>query len=337
MWGKKRTWEAFSLEYEQLFSFDAPSKHPSILLNNVALLFILVLKYLPTNHEWEAEFSVKLTPACLNIDFAEAETRICRFIKEYIENLGAEGVVLGLSGGVDSTTIAALASKALGGDRVLALLMPEGETFNQKDINDSNKVAEQFKLQTQVCDLTPVLENFYMGIPPFDPSDRVSKGNIKARTRMIYLYYYANHQKCIVAGTSDKSETMMGYFTKWGDAAADIAPIIDLYKTQVRRLAHHLGVPEELAMKPSTPSLWPNQLAEAELEIKYDTLDLILFGLERFMEPKEIAEQLQIKEAIVGQVKDRWLSTEHKRRMPLAPKLGFRTVGNDFRLPRHFY
>jgi NAD+ synthase len=281
--------------------------------------------------------NVKLTPAVLDIDFCEAENRICHFIKEYVDNSGAKGVVLGLSGGVDSTTIAALASKALGGDRVLALLMPEQETFKQQDIDDANTIANLFAIKTQVCDLSPVLEDFYKGIPPFEATDRISKGNIKARTRMIYLYYYANSGKRIVMGTSDKSETMMGYFTKWGDAAADVAPIIDLYKTQVRKLAIHLGVPEELAMKRSTPSLWPNQLAESELEIKYDVLDLILYGLERFMELKEIAAQLSVEEALVNKVKDRWLSTEHKRRLPLGPKLGFRTVGNDFRLPRHLY
>ena len=154
---------------------------------------------------------------------------------------------------------------------------------------------------------------------------------------MIFLYYYANNQKRIVAGTSDKSETLMGYFTKWGDAAADITPLIDLYKTQVRRLAVHLGIPKELAMKPSTPALWPNQLAESELEIKYETLDLFLYGLERFMKPNEVAEQLSINQAIVDRVQSRILSTEHKRRMPMAPKLGFRTAGNDFRLPRHTY
>jgi NAD+ synthase len=281
--------------------------------------------------------TLKLTPAVLDIDFAEAENRICRFIKEYVENSGAKGVILGLSGGVDSATIAALASRAIGGDKVIALLMPEKETFNQQDIDDARTIADQFQLQTQLCDLTEVLETFYSGIPIFDAADRISKGNIKARTRMVYLYYYANNQKRIVCGTSDKSETMMGYFTKWGDAAADIAPIIDLYKTQVRKLAIHFGIPKELALKPSTPSLWPNQLAEAELEIKYETLDLILFGLERFMEPKDIAEQLSIEAAAVNRVKDRWLLTEHKRRIPLAPKLGFRTVGNDFRLPRHNY
>jgi NAD+ synthase len=129
----------------------------------------------------------------------------------------------------------------------------------------------------------------------------------------------------------------MGYFTKWGDAAADIAPIIDLYKLQVRKLACHLGIPEKLALKPSTPALWPNQLAESELEINYETLDLILYGLERFMKSKEIANQLNLELTIVDKIKKRWISNEHKRRMPLPPKLGFRTVGNDFRLPRHTY
>jgi NAD+ synthase len=112
---------------------------------------------------------------------------------------------------------------------------------------------------------------------------------------------------------------------------------MDLYKTQVRKLAVHLGIPEELALKPSTPALWPAQMAETELGIKYETLDLILCGLERFMFPEEIAEQLHIDSSVVAKVKARWLANEHKRRMPLAPKLGYRTVGNDFRLPRHTY
>ena len=280
---------------------------------------------------------MKLTPAVLDIDFSMAQTRICRFIKEYVEKAGAEGIVLGLSGGVDSATIAALSSQAIGGDRVLALMLPEKETFKQKDIDDAKTVANQFHLQTQTCDMTQVLEGVYKNIPAFDPTDRLCKGNIKARTRMVFLYYYANKQNRIVCGTSDKSETMMGYFTKWGDAAADIAPIMDLYKTQVRKLAFNLGIPKKLAFKPSTPALWPEQLAESELEIKYETLDLILYGLERFMEHKEIADQLNLEQAVVNRVKDRWLTTEHKRRLPLPPKLGFRTVGNDFRLPRHIY
>lgn len=280
---------------------------------------------------------MKLTPSLLEIDFDESQKRICRFIKEYVENADAKGIVLGLSGGVDSATIAALSSLAIGGEKVLGLILPEKEMFNQNDIDDARVIADQFHLKTQICDITPSIEATYKTIPVFDQADILCKGNIKARTRMIYLYYYANKQNRIVCGSSDKSETMMGYFTKWGDAATDITPIMDLYKTQVRKLASHIGIPKELALKPSTPALWPNQLAEKELGIKYETLDLILYGLERFMSPEEIAEQLSIEKTIVDKVKSRWLANEHKRKMPIAPKLGYRTVGNDFRLPRHTY
>jgi NAD+ synthase len=280
---------------------------------------------------------VKLTPSLLEMDFSEAQKRICRFIKEYLENAGAKGIVLGLSGGIDSGTIAALSSLAIGGENVLGLMLPERENFNQKDIDDAKAVAAQFHLETQVCDMSSTLSGLYGAIPVFDQSDRLCKGNVKARTRMIYIYYYANKQNRIVCGSSDKSETMMGYFTKWGDAAADIAPIMDLYKTQVRKLALHLGISKELASKPSTPALWPNQTAESELGIDYETLDLILYGLERFMALEEIINQLGVEKTLVDRVKSRWLANEHKRRMPLAPKIGYRSVGNDFRLPRHIY
>jgi NAD+ synthase len=267
----------------------------------------------------------------------EVEKRIIRFIKEYVENAGADGIVLGMSGGIDSGTVAAISSLAIGGLRVTGLMLPEKETYNFRDIDDAKFVAKKFGLKSQVCDITPALEGFYKTIPIFDQADRLCKGNIKARTRMIYLYYYANKLNKIVCGSSDKSETMMGYFTKWGDVAADISPLMDLYKTQVRKLAEHMGIPPELATKPSTPALWPNQLAETELGIKYETLDLVLFGLERFMATEEIAQQLSVKKLLVEKVKSRWLAVEHKRRLPLVPKVEYRTVGTDFRLPRHLY
>jgi len=264
----------------------------------------------------------------------DVEKRIKRFIKEYVENVGADGIILGLSGGIDSATIAAISSLAIGGASVTGLILPEVETYNTKDIADAEFVAEKFGMKTQICDITPVLESFYKTIPIFDQTDKLCKGNIKARTRMIYLYYYSNKLNKIVCGSSDKSETMMGYFTKWGDAAADIAPLMDLYKSQVRKLAEHMGIPAELAAKPSTPALWANQLAETELGIKYETLDLILCGFERFMTTEEIAQQLDIRKVLVENVKSRWLAAEHKRRLPLTPKIEYRTVGADFRLPR---
>jgi len=280
---------------------------------------------------------MKLVPSVLEIGLDEVEKRIKRFIREYVKNAEADGIVLGMSGGIDSGTVAALSALSIGGDRVLGLMLPEEETYSSKDIEDAKSVAEKFGLNTRKCDITPVLRSFYETIPIFDPADRLCKGNIKARTRMIYLYYYANKLNRIVCGSSDKSETMMGYFTKWGDVAADISPLMDLYKTQVRKLAAHLGFPAKLSAKPSTPALWPNQLAETELGIKYEKLDLILYGLERFMTTAEIAQQLRVKETLVESVKNRWLSVEHKRRLPLTVKVAYRTIGTDFRLPRHEY
>ena len=239
-----------------------------------------------------------------------------------------------MSGGIDSCTVAALSAKALGGSRVLGLMLPEKETVNFRDMNDARLVAHKFELKTKEIDITDTLATFYSSIHGFDPAERLSRGNIKARTRMIYVYYYANRLGKLVCGSSDKSETMMGYFTKWGDVAADIYPIMDLYKTQVRRLAAHIGIPSKIVSKPPTPGLWTGQLAEHELGMNYEQLDLILCGLEHFMNPREIAVQLNISIKTVNRIKHRWLSAEHKRQMLLTAKLEYRTIGSDFRLPR---
>jgi len=280
---------------------------------------------------------LELKPSVLNLDFQEVEIKIKRFIKDYVEKSKVKGIVLGLSGGIDSSTAAALSALAIGGDKVLGLILPEKETYNAKDVKQAKLVAKKFGFKTKTIDITSTLETFYKSIPEFDPTDKVCKGNIKARTRMIYIYYFANRLNMLVCGSSDKSETMMGYFTKWGDVAADISPIMDLYKTQVQKLAQHIGIPKEILTKPPSPALWPGQLAETELGIKYETLDLILYGLEHFMETKEIAKQLDIEKELVESIKRRWLSMEHKRRMLLTPKLEYRTVGADFRLPRNFH
>jgi NAD+ synthase len=278
---------------------------------------------------------LKLNAETLNLDWPEVDRRVCGFIKDYVEKSKARGVVLGLSGGIDSCTIAALSARALGGHNVLGLMLFEKETRRSEDVNHAELVAKEFGFKTEMIDITPALEAFYRSAPVFDPTDRLNKGNVKARMRMIYVYYYANRFRLIVCGSSDKSETMMGYFTKWGDVAADISPIMDLYKTQVRRLAQHIGVPQEIVEKPSSPALWPGQLAEDELGIEYGQLDFILYGLERFMKPEEIAAQLHMEKQLVDEVKRRWLSSEHKRRMLLTAKLEYRTVGADFRLQRN--
>lgn len=276
---------------------------------------------------------MKLAPSVLELDWAEVEVKIARFIKDYVEKSRAKGIVLGLSGGIDSSTVAALSAKAIGGNNVLGLMLPEKETYNPKDMEHAKLVAEKFGLKTKTIDITPALEALRKTMPIFDDENKLCKGNLKARTRMLYLYYYANRLSLIVCGSSDKSETMMGYFTKWGDVAADISPIMDLYKTQVKKLARHIGIPEEIVEKPPSPALWPGQTAEEELGLKYETLDLVLYGLEHFMKTEEIAEQLGLQKALVEKVKKRWQNMEHKRRMPLTTKLQYRTVGFDFRIP----
>jgi len=279
---------------------------------------------------------LELTPTILHLDWQEVETKVKRFIKDYMEKSGTKGLVLGLSGGIDSCTVTALSALAIGGDKVLGLMLPEKETYNRKDAEHAKLVAEKFGFKTKKVDITSTLKAFYTSIPIFDPTDNMCKGNIKARTRMIYIYYYANRLNMLVCGSSDKSETMMGYFTKWGDVAADISPIMDLYKTQVRKLAEYIGIPKAIVAKPSSPALWPGQLAESELGIKYEQLDLILYGLEHFMKTEEIAKQLNVEKELVNRVKHRWLSAEHKRRMLLTSKLEYRTIGADFRLPRSY-
>lgn len=277
---------------------------------------------------------MKLTSSVLDLDWLDVETKITRFISDYVDKIKAKGIIVGLSGGIDSCVVGALSTKAIGGNRILGLMLPEKETRNEEDIRHAKLVIKKFKLRSQLCDITSTLEAVYTSIPIFDTEDRVCKGNIKARTRMLYNYYYANKLNMLVCGSSDKSETMMGYFTKWGDVAADISPIMDLYKTQVKKLANHIGIPKTIIAKPPTPALWPGQTAEGELGIRYETLDLILYGLEHFMTVEEISEQLLMKTSIIKKVKQRWLGAEHKRRMLLTTKLEYRTVGTDFRLRR---
>jgi NAD+ synthase len=270
----------------------------------------------------------------LQIDPTAIQQKITHFIRDYIAKAKAEGVILGISGGVDSATTVALSVTALGRARVLGLYMPERETASEQDKKHVEFLARKFKFKLITVDLTDILGAFYRDLKDYDEEDKLSRGNLKARTRMLILYYYANHQNRIVLGSSDKSETMMGYFTKWGDGASDISPIMDLYKTQVRQLALHIGVPPSIVEKPSTPGLWPDQTAEEEIGLKYEILDQILYSLEHFVPAKRIASQLHLPNRTIINIKKRWLQTEHKRQIPLTTKLAYRTIGADFRLNR---
>lgn len=240
------------------------------------------------------------------------------FLKNYVELSGVNGVVLGLSGGIDSSTVAALAALALGKNRVRALMLPEEETFDLEDIDDAKLIAHKYQFSIKMIDITPALKGIHKSIKDFDKVDNIVKGNIKARIRTTYLYYFANRFNLLVCGCSDKSEILMGYFTKWGDNASDIAPIASLYKTQVRKLAEHIGIDQKIIWKPPSPKLWPGQTTEKELGLKYQTLDLILYGLEHSIKIDKISKQLQVKKELVDQIKKRYLKMEHKRKMPIT-------------------
>ena len=265
----------------------------------------------------------------------ETTERLVRFLKTHIERIGAKYLIVGISGGLDSSVTAALCSKAIGGQRVLGFCLPEIETTNQKTIRDAKDIANKFRVRLKVQDITSLVIAARALVHSSNARNSVPLGNLKARLRATILYYHANTADGLVVGTSDKSELMLGYFTKYGDGASDIQPIADLYKTTVRDLAKHLGIPARVYSKPSSPELWPGQTAEDELGLPYEKLDLILWGLERWMTSQEISSDLKLPIQRVEKVRKRWLLSEHKRRMPLAMKLGFRTSSQDMRVPNN--
>jgi NAD+ synthase len=216
---------------------------------------------------------------------------------------------------------------------VLGITLPERETRNDMAMEDARSVASKFRIRFKIIDITPIVETSRISLDA-KMAKGVPWGNVKARLRAMVLYYFANTEHGLVVGTGDKSEIMLGYFTKFGDGACDILPLADLYKTSIRNLARHLGIPERIRVKASSPELWPGQTAERELGLSYEKLDRILWGLERWMTPEDIADETGLKLVLVRKVRKRWLRSEHKRRPPLALKLGYRTAGDDLRLPR---
>jgi NAD+ synthase len=178
-----------------------------------------------------------------------------------VEGAGAEGVVLGMSGGVDSSVVAVLAKKGLG-DGVLGLILPCHS--DPTDVEHAQRVATKFDIKTEYVDLTPIFGCLLKTLPP---GGRLAVGNLKPRLRMATLYYYANSRNYLVMGTGNKCELACGYFTKYGDGGVDILPLGDLLKTQVRKLACELGIPEEIITKPPSAGLWEGQTDEGEMGI----------------------------------------------------------------------
>ncbi len=255
-----------------------------------------------------------------SVNYQEARREIEEFIADYLQRAKSKGAIVGLSGGVDSSTTLALAAEALRPERVMALILPSKITPAQ-DVEDAVKVARQFGVRYAVVDITPILNAYKATMPEYDDANLVARGNLTARIRMSILYYYANKYNMLVLGTGDKSELVLGYFTKHGDGGVDLLPIGDLYKTQVRALAKHMGLPEEIAKKPSSPRLWVGQTAEGELGFTYAQADLVLYAWELGMPESEIPKQTGIPSSVVSRVLKRVKENAHKRGPPPIAKL----------------
>ncbi len=207
-------------------------------------------------------------------DFNLINNSISTFIKNHVKIGNFNGVVLGLSGGIDSSVVAYCAVQALGNKSVLGLLLPDKEITPQKDIDDALKICKILNLNHKITYINDIKEKFLEVIERND--NKLAKGNLVSRIRMCILYYYANILNKLVLGTSNKTEITIGYFTKFGDGGNDLSPIGDLYKTQVKEFAKFLNIPEYIINKKSSARLWENQQTEDELGLSFEDLDSIL-------------------------------------------------------------
>ncbi|WP_456366569.1 NAD+ synthase [Thermococcus sp.] len=250
-----------------------------------------------------------------SLNYGKVLERITDFISQKVEEAGAEGVVVGISGGIDSATTAYLAVRALGKNRVLGLIMPY---YANGDVEDAKLVCESLGIECRLMSIKPIVSAFVsqLGLP----LDRKALGNVMVRTRMVILYAHANQMNRLVLGTSNRSELLTGYFTKWGDGASDYAPLINLYKTEVWEVAKLLGVPRKIIEKKPTAGLWEGQTDEGELGISYRLLDEILWRLVDLKMPKgEIVKELGVPIEKVEHVERLVKESEHKRRLPIGP------------------
>lgn len=226
--------------------------------------------------------------------------KISEWIRQKVKEAGAEGVVVGISGGVDSSVVASLAKRAVG-ERLLGVIMPcHSEPLDEKY---AWLVVEKLNIKRERLVLDPVYDRFLELLPS---GKRLTLANLKARLRMATLYFFANNLNYLVVGTGNKSETSIGYFTKYGDGGCDILPLGDLLKTEVKKLARQLGIPEEIINRVPSAGLWGGQTDEEEIGLTYEDLDEIISAIEagkRSLAPQDV----------VARVKRLIEASQHKR------------------------
>ncbi|MFB6108959.1 MAG: NAD+ synthase [Haloplanus sp.] len=267
----------------------------------------------------------------LDLRLSESELDATRdhvvaFVGDVVDRAGATGAVVGLSGGIDSTLTAYLAVEAVGADAVHGLVMPS-EVNTDANMSDAERVATDLGIEYDVVEIGPIYDAFVDAYPgetndeatESDPL-RTALGNVRVRTRAVLNYFVANAENRIVLGTGNRSEALTGYFTKYGDQAVDCNPLGNLYKQQVRQLAAHVGVPEDLVTKTPSAEMWLGQTDESEIGLDYDTLDAILaLHVDGPLSTAATVRHLGVTEAQVERVEELYERSAHKRAMPPAP------------------
>ena len=265
-----------------------------------------------------------LKPLEINTDLARK--MIVDFIRREITRAGFLRGIVGLSGGIDSSLAAFLATEALGADNVLGMIMPY-RTSNPASRADAESVAKRLGIASRVVEITPMVEPY---LAQFSDNDARRRGNVMARARMIVLYDQSEEFHALVIGTSNKTEALLGYTTQFGDNAAAIQPIADLYKAQVRQLARVVGVPDKIIDKTPSADLWEGQTDEDELGFTYDQADAILYRVvdERRGVDDVIAEGFDAR--VVRRIVELMARNQFKRFPPPVAKVSTRTIGIDF-------
>lgn len=237
-------------------------------------------------------------------DYTKVTNKITDFILDQVTSRKKKGVVIGLSGGIDSSVCAVLACRALGNRRTFSLFMPEKSLATRTDIHNVHYLARSLKITCREIQINDGKKILLRSLP----KQRLAGGNFSARLRMALLYYFAATHNLLVLGTADKSELMLGYFTKFGDAGADIFPIGELYKSQTKLLARQLKLPEEIIQQKSSPRFWKGQLAEKEIGLPYHEIDRILESYVR-----NDLKNCDISKSKIKLVTDMIRKTQHKK------------------------
>ena len=245
-------------------------------------------------------------------DYARIQNNIEEFLKNSVLENKADGVIFGLSGGIDSATVAYLSAKVFG-KKALALVMPDSTVSPSSETGDALKIIGDLEIDYKLIDIDVIHKVYSNYLEP----EKLALGNLRARIRANIIYYYANLKNLLVLGTSDKSEYSIGYFTKFGDGCADLLPISDLYKTQIREFAKTLGIPDNIITKKSSPNLWKDHNAEEEIGISYEEIDSILYCMEKKLSIDKIAKMTEIKKEFVEKIILMHKNSKHKRLPPV--------------------